>query len=98
MPRTKLHLDALSVESFDVEAVAPGRGTVKGHSEETWEYTCDGPSCGATCLQKFCTITNGGPQQGTCNYTCHTCFMGDTCAQACPTFRNCPTEVGYPGC
>ena len=84
MAKLKLHLDALSVESFDTTGAEKAKGTVFG--EQCTCYTqCTCPGC-PTC-------------DATCNYTCDdaTCPNCPTCAASCNGTCNCPTNntCGY---
>jgi hypothetical protein len=70
MNKLKLHLDELSVESFDTTGTEKAKGTVFG--EQCTCYTqCTCPGC-PTC-------------DNTCNYTCDdaTCPACPTCAASC---------------
>jgi hypothetical protein len=70
MAKLKLHLDALSVESFDTTGAEKAKGTVFG--EQCTCYTqCTCPGC-PTC-------------DNTCAYTCDdaTCPACPTCAASC---------------
>jgi len=57
--KIKLDLDALTVETFETTGPDALRGTVNGNA-------CSD----TTCLQIICDITNGGPNNGTCDYSC----------------------------
>jgi hypothetical protein len=88
MNKLKLHLEDLSVETFDTSAVEKENGTVVGE-----QCSCNGTcpltvcaTCPQTCDDYSCAESCGGtcPGQGfTCNESCGgTCFQSrcvDTC-------------------
>ena len=77
--KMRLNLEALTVESFETAGPNALRGTVHGNA-------CSD----STCFQVICDITNGGPDNGTCDYSCG----GDPC-QA--THVNCSGGTGGTG-
>lgn len=96
MPKLKLDLDHLTVDSFDTNAdAATQRGTVEAHTAlitlfETCPQscpdtcaTCD-PSC-ATCVSCYgtCQNTCGQSCYGTCA-TCQTNCQQESCVYHCP--------------
>ena len=46
--KRKLDLDGLAVDSFETEAAAADRGTVRAHDDEMWDKP--GCTCRGTCL------------------------------------------------
>lgn len=84
MKKLKLTVDALRVETFQVdEGDAAARGTVLANESDS------------TCVQRKCGC--GGQTEW--DLTCATCRVDqDTCYAGCPTYRNCPTGPDYPGC
>lgn len=83
MPKTKLALDSLAVESFETDAgAAKPRGTVHAHAFTgfTSYCQCQYATQYGTC-QGTCVNTCGGP---TCDYPCqtaNTCHL--TCGAGC---------------
>lgn len=86
MPKLKLHLDQLTVDSFDTLAADARRGTVQAFAPPTLLYTCAtcDPSC-ESCNSCFNTCHNTcGPS---CNGTCVTCYTAceqESCVYVCP--------------
>lgn len=77
MPKKKLSLDDLEVESFQTtpDAAEPAKGTVFGFAE-TEDTLCVNSTCGYTCTCATCVAT--------CAWTCgHT--SSQTCAASCMT-------------
>jgi hypothetical protein len=74
--KLKLHLEELSVESFDTTSTETEKGTVFGEQCTCpTQCTCPGcPTCDATC-------------PATCAYTCDDATCAGTCANTC----NCAT-------
>jgi hypothetical protein len=74
MNKLKLHLDDLSVESFDTERLEKAKGTVVGEQctcpgVATCDFTCDDPTCPYSCDDNTCV--------GSCQTCSPTCW--DTC-------------------
>jgi hypothetical protein len=82
MKKLTLHLEALSVESFDTTDGGEAEGTVVGAQD-----TAYGPSCADTCA-----TCEGATCIASCEVTCNgTC--GYTCSMSCyGTCRNYRTE------
>lgn len=108
MPKLKLDLDQLVVESFDTHAsgIAP-RGTVRAHSElcvpTFGEFSCV-DTCG-TCALTCDTCDGTCSCGGSCGYSCgggcsggYTC--GGTCVGTCvdPTCNTCYTNCEQVSC
>ena len=97
MKKLSLHLDDLTVESFDTSAPAPARGTVQGHDHSD-PSNCDNSgfcSCnGYPCDTYTCRCTD----PDTCAYSC-----GQSCPNTCDSCQNTcvscmATCEGYAGC
>jgi hypothetical protein len=84
MPRIRLHLDSLQVESFEPRAPGGTRGGVMyadgphADYEESGNDHCTGPSnvlvtC-ATCAEEHDTCFDTCAES--CNYTCDACWTG----------------------
>jgi hypothetical protein len=99
MPKLKLRLDALRVESFETEVAARARGTVEGHSFVDGAEAVAVPATNDVkmCLDSWintcvtarisdCPGETCG-NQATCLATCDTC--GATCITICGF--TCPT-------
>jgi hypothetical protein len=78
MNKLKLHLEDLSVESFDTERMEKAKGTVVGEQlctcascpgQATCDYTCDDATCPYTCDDNTCV--------GSCQTCSPSCW--DTC-------------------
>ncbi|HEX8695609.1 MAG TPA: hypothetical protein VF746_24560 [Longimicrobium sp.] len=104
MPKLKLDLNALEVESFDTTLMPRRAGTVRGHydaaagepvAETDWETcwgTCEG---GETCCTPGCD-TNEDSCWGTCEISCYGSCV-HTCESNCTkNYTVCPT--GFPVC
>lgn len=76
MTKLKLHLDDLSVETFQTAISADAKGTVLGRDDsDPTDGTCAGYfSCDASC-QASCN--------GTCNETCGGATCNGTCGFSC---------------
>lgn len=76
MKKIKLDLDALSVETFSVEAAPPARGTVAGHAdtEDVTCGTCRGFSCGDG--NSACVCWPVYPSGNSCYNACDTNWTG----------------------
>ncbi|HEX2206863.1 MAG TPA: hypothetical protein VHG93_04220 [Longimicrobium sp.] len=77
MNKLKLHLEALTVESFDTSATEKAKGTVFG--EQCTCYTqCTCPGCPTCANYNTCDNTCNNTCPGTCAYTCddYTCAYG----------------------
>ncbi len=87
MPKLKLDLDQLAVDSFDTEAPPRRSGTVFGEQCTCYtQCTCPGcPTCDASC-----NGTCGGTCEASCNGTC-----GGTCEASCNGTCNCGTAYDY---
>jgi hypothetical protein len=77
MPKLKLHLEELSVESFDTTATQKAKGTVFGEQCTCYtQCTCPGcPTCDNTCANT-CAYTC---DDATCAYTCDDASCAGTC-------------------
>ncbi|HEX8695606.1 MAG TPA: hypothetical protein VF746_24545 [Longimicrobium sp.] len=100
MPKLRLELEALAVESFDTAPAAGGAGTVRGHAEAVPadEIDCSRcPTCDASCrtceLQDTCWQTCAASCQGSCD-SCTLC-QEITCATNC--LRTCQVDCTSPG-
>lgn len=95
MPKLKLEIDALRVESFDTYPALRARGTVAGHGVEAGEViTSPVPATNDVklCLDSWintCVTAKISDCPGdkltcgaSCQNTCETCF-GPTCVTAC---------------
>jgi hypothetical protein len=90
MPKIKLDLDALDVQSFETVAGAPGApGTVHGHMPRTIEPDASQESCDGLC--------GGGTGYNTCGATCEAC-SGDTCDAWSCDFSGAGDCTAYVGC
>lgn len=74
MPKLKLELEGIRVESFDTAPGGARGGTVAGHERET--FSCPPATAALTC-DPSCNVCGGG---GTLN-TCVSCEL--TCAATC---------------
>ncbi|HST57236.1 MAG TPA: hypothetical protein VLK84_01030 [Longimicrobium sp.] len=97
--KLKLHLEDLTVDSFDTVGVEKRKGTVFGEQCTCYtQCTCPGcPTCDASC-----NGTCGGTCEASCNGTCAgTCAAScnDTCYQSC-RYIECRgnTDPLYSGC
>lgn len=84
MPKLKLEIDALRVESFGTDQADAVRGTVAGHNEPPYTESCGG-TCDATCVS--CVNTCLNTCQDTCYDTCNTCLH--TCEWRCTHITVC---------
>ena len=103
--RTKLtlHLEDLTVDSFDTTVPQKAKGTVFGEQCTCYtNCTCPGcPTCYASCdgtCDASCNGTCDASCNGTCAATCNTCNWscyetecgyGYTCGQCTPLQTNC---------
>lgn len=71
MPKLKLEIDTLQVESFEPKAIPGERGTVRGqltayyelcHEGDTWQNSC---TCEPTCNARTCYNCGTGTGTGT---------------------------------
>lgn len=91
MEKLKLHLDELSVESFDTSCNLKDKGTVVGEQNTN---TCPGcPTCAATCAYTCDDATC--PNCPTCAASCNGTCAGNTCWDSCG--RTCWDTCGI-GC
>lgn len=86
IPKLRLELDALHVESFDTDAAASGLGTVHGQQMRTLAPCNTFERCAS--FDGPCNGTNGYSCAGNCFQTYETDCL--TCAGTCtePTCRN----------
>lgn len=86
MPKLKLSLDQLQVESFHAVERAAQRGTVGGHDS----YISEAPTC-----RLDCSVDTGCQ---TCDASCNgTCY--NTCGQSCAgTCLSCGCSAYNTGC
>jgi hypothetical protein len=99
-PMKKLHLEDLTVESFDTSSATPARGTVQGHDHSDPSNCINSGFC--TCYGQPCnTFTcqcDSGAEPDTCPYSCamscpNSC---DSCQATCISCM--ATCEGYAGC
>ncbi|HEU0052623.1 MAG TPA: hypothetical protein VFQ39_05575 [Longimicrobium sp.] len=98
MPKLKLEVDALRVDSFDTHPAAPGRGTVEGLSLVPIEggnvavpVTNDVKMCLDSWINTCVTARISECPGETCGmYTCETCAATciTRCGATCPTGDN----------
>ncbi|HEU4881355.1 MAG TPA: hypothetical protein VFT45_03890 [Longimicrobium sp.] len=93
MRKIRLHLESITVESFQTTAPDPAAGTVAAHQQISDGGTCEN-TCGRSCPQTC---------PASCDATCVTCLSN---CQPCLT-PGCPGNSGYrctdptcywPGC
>jgi hypothetical protein len=95
MPKLKLEIDALRVESFDTSATAVGAGTVRAHADavgveeeyaittpQTQRLSCIG-SCQISCLGT-CLLSCGGTCDDLCSLGCSDGCTVATCLSGAP--------------
>lgn len=94
MPKLKLSLDALQVDSFHATAEQSARGTVPGHSwtqyaDESCFQSCNGGCTGWASCHGGCG--SGNTCYASCNGTCN-CTVGctDPTGCGCETWETCP--------
>lgn len=91
MKKVKLALDALLVESFEVEPAKSAKGTVHGHWSDL-PYSCPAHSCGGyscdsciPCSEFDCTQADTCDEtHPQCTFTCET-----ACEQTCASCDSC---------
>lgn len=99
MKKIKLDLDALSVETFSVEAAPPARGTVAGQAD-TEDVTCPG-TCDFSCGDRnsACVCWPVYPSDNSCYNACDTnwteggyasCAANESCGMSC---NGCNTQI-----
>lgn len=94
MPKLKLNLDQLSVDSFSTQAPEKKSGTVFGE-QCTCHTQCTCPGC-PTCYESCngsCVQTCAYSCNGTCDYSC-----GGTCGWECGGTVNDATCNNYGTC
>ena len=98
MSKLKLHLEELSVESFDTTASEKAKGTVFGEQCTCYtNCTCPGcPSCDATCPATCAYTCDDASCAGTCGDTCNCGTYDYTCDGYCTV--NDATCNGYGTC
>ena len=81
MPKIRLDLETLSVETFDtVERDGSAEGTVFGQVDTIQRYCSDGQ----TCQESVCGGCTGATDCGTCETYCGTCATNcGTCDPYC---------------
>lgn len=94
MPKLKLEIDALRVESFDTSATLTGAGTVRAHGDaveedyavittpQTQQASCFG-SCAVSCLGT-CDVSCNGGCTNLCSLGCSDGCTQRTCASGGP--------------
>lgn len=85
MPKLKLELDDLHVESFDTTTASKEKGTVFGEQCTCYtQCTCPGcPTCDATC-DATCPYTCDDRTCMTCGLTCQSCSCWECYSYTCP--------------
>jgi hypothetical protein len=88
MPKLKLSLDTLQVDSFQADPAAAARGTVLGQSVTQYADESCFESCNGTCAAAGC-----GSGYASCYGTCYN-SCGGSCAASC----TCPPNTDYTAC
>ena len=82
MKKISLDLDALVVDSFELEPEAGSLGTVNAYAT-TLQFTCLGPTCRRTINGCTCALSCDGTCDASCAGTCQTCAGLNTCDYSC---------------
>jgi hypothetical protein len=81
MPKLKLNLEALQVDSFEITDDGKARrGTVRGHADYTHPAVCDtAMDCSYNTCASYCQTACGTCYE-TCERTCEmSCHYGSSC-------------------